>query len=189
MARKPNHDVRARICSGLAGSVVEIGFGTGLNAPHYPADITNVVAVEPSALCWRIAAPRIARTSIPIVMGGLTGERLDLPSGQFDAALSTWTMCTIPNLGEALDELRRVLKPGGVLHFVEHGHAPDEGVFRWQQRLEPLNKRLAGGCHLTRPIPDAVERAGFEIETLDSYYFKGEPKPFGYTFEGRARRR
>lgn len=186
MARKSNRPVRGRVCAGMRGEVVEIGFGTGLNAPYYPAEVTMVVAIEPSALCMRLAAPRIERSTVPIEVGGLTGERLDLPSEAVDAALSTWTMCTIPDLEIALEELRRVLKPGGTLHFVEHGHAPDESVARWQARLEPLNKRLAGGCHITRRIPDALEHAGFAIEHLESYYFEGEPKPFGYTYEGRA---
>ena len=116
----------------------------------------------------------------------MTGERLDLPSSEFDAVLSTWTLCTIPHLDAALAEMRRVLKPGGSFHFVEHGHAPDENVIRWQERLEPLNKRLAGGCHLTRHISKYIEYAGFDIQKLDTYYFKGEPKPMGYTYEGRA---
>ena len=186
MARKPNRAVRARVCEGLHGAVVEIGFGTGLNTPYYPPEVAKIVAIEPSDLCMRIAAPRIAQTSTPVEYGGLTGERLDLPSDEFDAVLSTWTMCTIPNLQAALAEMRRVLKPGGSLHFVEHGHAPDDKVARWQQRLEPINKRLAGGCHLTRRMNDEIEQAGFAIETIDRYYFKGEPKPMGYTFEGRA---
>jgi len=186
MARKATREVRVRVCAGLAGEVVEVGFGTGLNAPYYPAGVTKVVAIEPSQVCMRLAAPRIARSDVPVELGGLTGERLDLPSEQIDAVLSTWTLCTIPDLATALGELRRVLKPGGAFHFVEHGHAPDAGVTRWQARLEPLNKRLAGGCHLTRRIPGTIERAGFVIDQLDSYYFKAEPKPFGYTFEGRA---
>lgn len=186
MARKSNRPVRGRVCAGMRGEVVEIGFGTGLNTAHYPAEVTKVVAVEPSELCMRLAAPRIERVTVPVEFGGLTGERLDLPSDAFDTALSTWTMCTIPDLEVALAELRRVLKPGGSLHFVEHGHAPDESVARWQARLEPLNKRLAGGCHLTRHIPEQIEQAGFRVEALDAYYFKGEPKPFGYTYEGRA---
>jgi ubiquinone/menaquinone biosynthesis C-methylase UbiE len=186
MARKANREVRARVCAGLAGQVVEVGFGTGLNARYYPAEVTKVVAIEPSQVCMRLAAPRIARSDTPVEFGGLTGERLDLPSEQFDAVLSTWTLCTIPDLATALGEMRRVLKPGGTLHFVEHGHAPDAGVARWQERLEPLNKRLAGGCHLTRRIPETIEDAGFAIDHLDSYYFKAEPKPFGYTFEGHA---
>ena len=189
MARKPTRAVRARVCEGLRGEVVEVGFGTGLNAPCYPFEVTRVVAIEPSRVCMRIAEPRIAETSVPVDYGGLTGERLDLPSEAFDAVLSTWTLCTIPNLGAALAEMRRVLKPGGSFHFVEHGHAPDERVARWQERLEPLNKRLAGGCHLTRHISEDIERAGFEIDKLDTYYLHGEPKPMGYTYEGRAVRR
>ena len=186
MARKPNRSVRARVCSGLQGAVVEIGFGTGLNARYYPAAVTKVVAIEPSRLCMRIAEPRIARSAVPVEYGGLTGERLDLPSDAFDAVLSTWTLCTIPDMDAALAELRRVLKPGGSLHFVEHGHAPDEKVARMQGRLEPVHKRYAGGCHLTRRISDGIERAGFAVEALDTYYFPGEPRTVGYTYEGRA---
>ena len=137
----------------------------------------------------RIAEPRIARSSTTVELAGLNGEQLDLPSEAFDAVLSTWTLCTIPNLTDALAELRRVLKPGGWFHFVEHGHAPDPPVARWQRRLEPFNKRLTGGCHLTRKIPETIEQAGFTVEQLDTYYFKGEPKLFAYTFEGRALRR
>ena len=189
MRRKATHPVRARICEGLHGDVVEIGFGTGLNAPFYPEGLTKVSAVEPSKVCMRIAEPRINRTPVRVELAGLTGERLDLPSESFDAVLSTWTLCTIPDLENALEEIRRVLKPDGSFHFVEHGHAPDERVAEWQRRLEPLNKRLAGGCHLTRRISDSIEEAGFTLDQLDTYYFKGEPKPFGYTFEGRAAKR
>jgi len=186
MGGKRNRPVRARVCEGLHGAVVEVGFGTGLNTSYYPPEVSKVVAIEPSRVCMRIADPRIAKASTPVENGGLTGEHLDLPSGEFDAVLSTWTLCTIPNLDAALAELRRVLRSRGTFHFVEHGRAPDAKVARWQDRLEPMNKRVAGGCHLTRPIPDLIERAGFSIEHLDAYYFKGNPKPMGYTFEGRA---
>src|SRR5712691_10825048 len=186
MARKPNRAVRARVCEGLEGAVVEVGFGTALNAPYYPPAVKKVVAIEPSRVCMRIAEPRLTTSSVPVEYGGLSGEHLDLPSAEFDAVLSTWTLCTIPNLDAALAELRRVLKPGGSFHFVEHGHAPDEKVARAQDRLEPLNKRLAGGCHLTRHISEDIERAGFDIQKLDTYYFKGEPKIFGSMYEGRA---
>jgi ubiquinone/menaquinone biosynthesis C-methylase UbiE len=189
MARKPNREVRARVCAGLRGEVVEVGFGTGLNARYYPHEVTKILAIEPSSVCMRIAEPRIAKSLIPVESAGLNGERLDLETEKFDAVLSTWTLCTIPNLTAALGEIRRVLKPDGVLHFVEHGHAPDLKVQRCQRRIEPLNKRLAGGCHLTRPISELIEHAGFEIEQLNTYYFVGEPKPFGYTFEGRAVKR
>lgn len=189
MGRKPTREVRSRVCAGLAGEVVEVGFGTGLNAYYYPPEVTKVFAIEPSEVCMRLAETRIARSPVPVESAGLDGQRLDLPSGQFDAVLSTWTLCTIPDLDAALEELRRILKPGGAFHFVEHGHAPDANIARWQTRLEPFNKRLAGGCHLTREIPETIKQAGFVVEDLDSYYFKGEPKPFGYTFEGRAVKR
>ncbi|MHB1931291.1 MAG: class I SAM-dependent methyltransferase, partial [Acidimicrobiales bacterium] len=146
MSRKAMGDVRARTCAGLSGQVVEVGFGTGLNARYYPPEVTKVFAVEPSQVCMRIAEPRIARSHAPVERAGLTGEHLELPSEEFDAVLSTWTLCTIPNLEGALEELRRVLRPGGALHFVEHGHAPDPSIARWQQRIEPVNKKLAGGC-------------------------------------------
>jgi ubiquinone/menaquinone biosynthesis C-methylase UbiE len=186
MRRKAAREARARVCEGLHGEVVEIGFGTGLNAPYYPAEVTRVLAVEPSKVCMAIAQPRIDRTPTSVELAGLNGEHLDLPSESFDAVLSTWTLCTIPNLGLALEEIRRVLNPDGSFHFVEHGHAPDTNVAKWQQRLEPMNKRLAGGCHLTRRISESIERAGFALENIETYYFKGEPKVFGYTFEGRA---
>ena len=163
-----------------------MGFGTGLNAVFYPSAVKQVRAIEPSAVCFRIAKPRLDRSPTRVELAGLDGERLDLPSDEFDAVLSTWTLCTIPDVAGALAEMRHVLKPGGALHFVEHGLAPDAGVQAWQSRLEPLNKRLFGGCHLTRPIDDCIRRAGFNIEALTTYYLKGEPKLFGYTFEGRA---
>ena len=188
MDRPDMRDVRARVTAGLSGEVVEVGFGTGLNAPCYPPEVTKVAAVEPSTLCMRLAQPRIANTSAKVELAGLTGESLDLPSDAFDGALSTWTLCTIPNVDAALAEIRRVLKPGGSFHFVEHGHAPDPGVAKWQARIEPPWKHVAGGCHLTRPMPELIERAGFRIDALDTYYMKGEPKAFGYTFEGVARK-
>jgi ubiquinone/menaquinone biosynthesis C-methylase UbiE len=188
MNRQGTRDVRARVCAGLTGRVLEIGFGTGLNVRYYPPEVTTVLAVEPSRTCMRIAAPRIASSNTVIEHAGLTGERLDLASEEVDVALSTWTLCTIPDLSAALAEVRRVLKPGGIFHFVEHGHAPDAKTARWQHRLDPLNQRLAGGCHLTRRISESVERAGFEMEHLDRYYSEGEPKPWGYTYEGRAKK-
>ena len=186
MRRKGTLEVRRRVCSGLTGDVVEVGFGTGLNVAHYPPEVRRVFAVEPSRVCVQLAGERIARSSTPVELAGLTGEHLDLASDSFDAVLSTWTLCTIPNLDAALSEMRRVLKPGATFHFVEHGHAPDATTARWQRRFEPLHMKVAGGCHLTRRVPEHLERAGFRIEHLDSYYFDGEPKIFGSTFEGRA---
>lgn len=189
MGRRPMAELRSRVCSGLRGRVLEVGFGTGLNAAHYPAEVSEVLAIEPSAVCVRIATPRMERSSVPVHLAGLDGQHLDLPADSVDAVLSTWTLCTIPDVTQALDEMRRVLKPGGSFHFIEHGHAPDNEVARWQTRIEPLNKRFAGGCHLTRRIPSLIEGAGFTLEHLDTYYFAREPKIFGHFFEGRAVKR
>ena len=173
---KANDELRSRVCDGLHGRVVELGFGSGLNVPFYPAAVTEVAAIEPADLGWKLAAKRLAETSVPVVRSGLDGQTLPLPDDSCDAALSTWTMCTIPDVGRALGEVGRVLKPGGTLHFVEHGLAPDEKVQRWQYRLEPLQKRLFGGCHLTRPIVDLLTDAGFTILEVDVFYEKGAPK-------------
>lgn len=177
---------RKRVCADLHGRVVEIGFGSGLNVPFYPANVDSVSAVEPADLGWKLAGTRLADSSVPVKRSGLDGQSLPFPDNSFDTALSTWTMCTIPDAHAALREVRRVLKPGGTLHFVEHGLAPDENVRRWQYRFEPIQKAVAGGCHLTREIPALVRAAGFEIRDLDTFYEKGAPKIMGALSVGIA---
>jgi ubiquinone/menaquinone biosynthesis C-methylase UbiE len=178
---------RKRACEGLTGTVVEIGFGSGLNVAFYPAAVSRLLAVEPSDVAWRLAAPRREATSADIRRAGLDGERLDLPDESADAALSTYTLCVIPDLPAALAEIRRILRPGGQLHFLEHGWSPDPRVHTWQHRLTPWQRRLAGGCHLDRKIDAALVAAGFELTELHTTYGTG-PRWFSYLYSGRASR-
>jgi ubiquinone/menaquinone biosynthesis C-methylase UbiE len=178
--------LRRRACDGLQGEVVEIGFGSGHNVPFYPSTVSRVSAVEPADLAWQLADERVKSSDIPVMRSGQDGQSLPFADQSFDCALSTWTLCTIPDVATALRELRRVLKPGGRLHFVEHGRAPDESVRRWQYRLDPIEKRIFGGCHFSRPIAELVMSAGFTIVELEEFYDKGEPRFAGATSLGTA---
>jgi ubiquinone/menaquinone biosynthesis C-methylase UbiE len=173
---KQSRPLRERVCAGLHGRVLEIGFGSGHNVPFYPATVERVSAIEPSQLSWKLAQDRLAASTVTVEQSGLDGQSLAFDDDSFDAALSTWTLCTIPDPLLALSEVRRVLRPGGSLHFIEHGLAPDANVQRWQRRLEPLNKRVAGGCHLTRPILDLLGTAGFSVEQVEVFYEAGAPQ-------------
>ncbi|KAA0024769.1 class I SAM-dependent methyltransferase [Antrihabitans cavernicola] len=178
--------LRDRTCAGLTGRVVEIGFGSGLNVPFYPTDLVSVSAVEPASLGWKLARERLAASSVEVIQSGLDGQRLPFEDNSFDSALSTWTLCTIPDVAAALTEVRRVLKPGGTFHFLEHGLAPDAGVQSWQHRLNPVQKTLFGGCHVNRKIDKLVRDAGFEIAELDRFYLAGSPKYSGAAYLGMA---
>ena len=181
--------IRRRVTAGLTGEVLEVGFGSGLNVPLYPPEVRRVRAVDPATVGRKLAAERVAASSVPVEYVGLDGQLLPLESASVDHVLSTWTMCTIPDIGSALREIRRVLRPGGGLHFAEHGLSPDPKVARWQDRLTPLQRRIAGGCHLDRPIDRPIDRlvedAGFTVTRMENYYMKG-PRPMGYMFEGLA---
>jgi SAM-dependent methyltransferase len=183
---KSVESLRRRVCEGLEGEVLEIGFGSGHNVPFYPAAVSAVAAVEPADVAWKLAGDRVKASTVPVRRSGLDGQSLPFADDSFDSAVSTWSLCTIPDVAAALAEVQRVLKPGAQLHFLEHGLAPDEGVRRWQHRLEPLQKRVFGGCHLTRPIAGLLETAGYEITELDVFYEKGAPKFLGADSLGSA---
>jgi ubiquinone/menaquinone biosynthesis C-methylase UbiE len=179
--------IRARVAARLEGDVLEVGFGSGLNVPHYPAGVTRVRAVDPARLGRKLAAKRVAASSVPVEYVGLDGQALSQESASVDHVLTTWTLCSIPDIDRALSEIRRVLRPGGSLHFVEHGRSPDQKIAGWQDRLTPLQRRVAGGCHLNRPIDQLVLSSGLELSRLENYYAKGL-RAFGYMFEGVARK-
>ena len=181
-------ELREAACAGLTGRVLEIGFGSGLNVRWYPPEVTSVTAIEPSDLGWQLSERRRARTTLTIERAGLDGQRLDLPDESHDSALVTFSLCTIPDPRLALREARRVVRPGGRLHVLEHGLAPDERVRRWQRRMEPLQRAVAGGCHLTRDIPSLVEETGWRIEEAEQAYLPGPAvsRPWTYGYRLRA---
>ena len=177
-------ELRRAVCSGLTGRVLEIGFGSGLNVPWYPPQVTSVTAVEPSDLAWELSAPRRASSDVPVDRGGLDGQRLDLPDASHDGALVTFSLCTVPDPLLALREARRVVREGGRLHALEHGLAPDETVRRWQRRMEPLQRATAGGCHLTRDIVALLEGSGWRVEDREQAYLPGPAlaRPWTYVY-------
>lgn len=179
---------RAEAVEGMSGKVLEVGFGSGLNASLYPPAVTQVLAVEPSPVARRLSARWTHSSRVPVEFVGRDAQDLPLDPCSADAALSTFTLCTIPDAPRALDELMRVLKPGGTFHFVEHGLSPQESTARWQHRLSPLQRRMAAGCHLDRPIDDLVRSAGFEITRLRNDEMRGPRplKPFTYLYIGTA---
>lgn len=179
--------IRSRVCSRLSGDVLEIGFGTGHNLPHLPSEVRRVLAVEPVPRARELAEQRIAESGAVVEHVGSDARSLPLADQSVDAVLCTWNLCSIDDAHVAVAEVGRVLRPGGELHFVEHGRADAERTRRWQHRLDPVWSRIACGCHLDRDIPSIVEAGGLEITELTTYFIDSEPKLLGWTFEGRAR--
>ena len=179
---------RQRVVQAAHGQVLEIGVGSGLNLPFYGGEATHVTGVDTSPRLLSMARRIHPGSAVQADLMEASAEALPFDSHSIDTVVSTWTLCSIPAVGAALHELRRVLKPAGELRFVEHGRAPDAAVRRWQDRLTPVWKRLAGGCHLNRPIQELLEEAGFRVERMDTGYMKG-PKPMTFMYEGQARPR
>lgn len=170
---------RRRVLAAAQGRVLEIGAGSGVNLPFYSERATEIVGLEPHPKLQALAE----RTGLRVIRG--SAQAIPLEGGSVDTVVSTWTLCSIPDPGAALREMRRVLRPGGRLLFVEHGLAPDAGVQRWQRRLTPVWRHVAGGCHLDRDIPALIRAAGFEIVQLETGHMEG-PRPMTFMYEGAA---
>ena len=177
---------RERVISAAEGRVLEIGVGSGLNLPLYGAQVREIVGLEPVPRLLAMSLCLASRLSLPVKFIEGSAEMLPLEDRSIDTVVTTWTLCTIPAVIQALHEVRRVLSPDGQLLFVEHGLAPDDNVRKWQDWLTPAWKRIGGGCHLNRPIRTIVEKAGFCITQLETGYMKG-PKPMAFLYEGRAK--
>lgn len=177
---------RAATLEPAAGRVLELGIGSGRNLPFYGRGVTKLVGVDPSPELLEMARRRAASAAFPVALVESSAETLPFGNAAFDMAVATWTLCSIPDATVALGEVRRVLKPGGRLLFVEHGRAPDAGIARWQRRLTPYWRRCAGGCHLDRPIDRMVAAAGYHVETLETGYARA-PRVLGFMYQGTAR--
>jgi ubiquinone/menaquinone biosynthesis C-methylase UbiE len=180
-------ELRDEALAGTHGEVLEIGFGTGLNLAHYPASVARVTTVDPmDALQERVRA-RIAAVPFPVDVHHLRADgQLPFDAGRFDCAAITWTLCTIPEPVAALREVHRVLKPGGTLHFIEHGRSDDPATARWQDRWNPIQRVIACGCNVNRRIDAIVREGGFTLEKLDRFLAEGAPRMFGEMYRGVA---
>ena len=177
---------RQQALAPLHGAVLEIGFGTGLNLPHYPMAVTSLTALDPATLLPKKVARRISEGSLQVELVRLSAEALPFEDGRFDCVVSTWTLCTIPDAVAALREVGRVLKPGGKYVFLEHGRSDDARVARWQDFFNPLQQRLACGCNLNRPIDALIRQAGLKLENLDRFLMPGIPRIAGEMYRGIA---
>lgn len=179
-------ELRQRFVPEARGDVLEVGIGSGLNLPFYGPEVRSVTGLDPSLELQRYARRRAREAGRTVEFLGLSGEAIPVPTGCFDTVLTTWTLCSIPNPYRALAEMRRVLRPGGRLVFVEHGRAPQAAVRRWQRRIQPVWKALAGGCHLDRDVPHLLETAGFRVGALEQGYVPG-PRFATFMYRGVAR--
>lgn len=185
--QKPFARQREKIVPLAHGTVLEIGFGSGLNLPFYdPARVNKLIALEPSAEMRRRATQRVRQSPLDVEFIDLPGEEIPLDLASVDSILITYTLCTIPAVAKAVEGMRRVLKPGGEVFFSEHGRAPDNAISKWQDRLDGVWGALAGGCHLNRAIPPLLTEQGFAMKHLEETYLPGLPKILAYNYWGTA---
>lgn len=184
---KPIMKQREKVVPSASGTVLEIGIGPGLNLPFYdPAKVQRLIGLDPSVESWKLAGKRAAEVDFDVDFIGLPGEEIPLEDDSVDTVVVTYSLCTIPDPVAALRGMARVLRPGGSLVFSEHGKAPDAEVLKWQDRINPLWRRLAGGCNLNRDIPALLGEGGFALTTLEQDYMPKTPRFAGYTYWGSA---
>ena len=179
-------DLRRSLLADVSGDIFEIGFGTGLNLPHYPATVKRITTVDPNPGAHKLAERRIAQSAIEVVHLPLSGEHLDIPDESFNTVVCTFTLCSIPNVDAATSEMRRILRTGGRMFFIEHGLSDDPRIQWWQHKLNPLNMIVGDGCHLDRIPTTTISRSGLRIDRLDTFYLKKAPKYGGFIYRGVA---
>ena len=188
MRQKQLAALRERVVGEAQGQVLEVGIGSGRNLPFYRRDVDRVLGVDPSEALLAMARPHTAWTRFPVQLRQAAAEELPLDDRAVDTVVMTWTLCSVADPLRALSEIRRVLRPGGSLLFIEHGRAPEPRLERWQDRLTPLWRRVAGGCHLNRPIDRLIEQSGLRLTDLDTGYLIAGPRPWTFHYRGRAAR-
>jgi len=179
-------ELRKNLLAGVSGNVFEIGFGTGLNLPHYPSTVKRITTVDPNPGSRKLAERKLAQSSIEVVHRTLSGEHLDLSAESFDSVVCTFTLCSIANVHAAVGEMRRILRHGGRMFFIEHGLSDIPRIQWWQHKLTPLNRIVADGCHLDRNPVSTISGSGMRIESLDNFYLKKAPRFAGYIYRGVA---
>lgn len=176
---------RQQLLAGVSGEILEIGFGTGLNLPHYPATVEHITTVDPNPGMKKLTQQRIEQSPIRVDHRVISGESLPMSDGSFDSVVCTWTLCSIPQVEKAIAEIYRLLKPGGKFFFIEHGLSPEAKIEVWQHRLTPVQKVIADGCHLNRDIKQIV-KAQFDQVKIEQFYSPKLPKILGYMYQGVA---
>lgn len=179
-------ELRKSLLADVSGDVFEIGFGTGLNLPHYPSNVKRIATVDPNPGARKLAERRIAESAIEVVHQTISGEHLNLPDESFDSVVCTFTLCSITDVNAAMAEMKRILRKGGRMFFIEHGLSEDPRMQWWQNKLTPLNRIIGDGCHLNRNPRATISGSGLRIESLDNFYLKNMPKYGAYMYRGIA---
>lgn len=178
--------LRQSLLSQASGAVLEIGFGTGANLQFYPSHLQALTAIDSNPGMMPLARSHLAKGNISVHLALASAERLPFRSASFDSIVSTMTLCSVSHLSKTLQELLRVVKPGGQFFFLEHGQSPDQSVRRWQESLTPVWKLVGGGCHLNRPMAQLIQEQFWQVTALEMFYLPHVPKPFGYFYQGIA---